>query len=407
MLKLVQFNPVVGFGSTGRIVEQIGQFVQSKGWQSHIVYSGRPQGHSRSNLIQVGTSWDTYNHAIQTRLFDKHGLYSTNATRKLVQTLEKIEPDVIHFHNIHGYYLNYEIIIDYVNAYDIPVIWTFHDFWPITGHCSYFSDVECEKWKKTCFDCPKTSFYPKSYVDNSTFNFKKKKEVFTSIKNLTVTPVSEWAASLVRASFLANADIKPIYNGIDLGVFKQREFLSLKVKYGLQGKLVLLALATTWGKRKGWDDYIALAKRLNADTALVMIGVTEKQAKELPANVKTIKRTNDLNELVDWYNIADIVMNLSYQETFGLTTVEGFACGTPSIVYNRTASPELMTDDVGEVVEAGDIDGVVQAIQKIRLKGKESYMNACLGHVRDKFDANDRYADYLALYKEKLDGRKF
>lgn len=402
MPKLVQFNPVVGFGSTGRIAENIGNFVLDSGWESHIVYSGRPAAQSNSNLIRVGNKRDLYQHAIESRLFDNHGRSSKSATNRLVEKLDLIEPDVIHFHNIHGYYLNYEILVEYINKRTIPVIWTFHDFWPITGHCTYFSDVKCEKWKKHCFSCPKTAFYPKSFIDQSKFNFYHKKEVFTSIKDLTITPVSNWASGLIKQSFLGGYNVKTIYNGIDLKSFKPVSTESLRSKYNLGSKKVLLGLATTWGERKGWSDYIALANRLDEDYKIVMIGVSKLQAEHLPNNILGIERTNNLDELVEWYSLAEVVLNLSYQETFGLTTVEGFACGTPSIVYDCTASPELMEKGVGEIVNPGDIDAVVQAVYNIASNGKMHYMTQCISHVRKKFSDKDRYADYLNLYKAKL-----
>lgn len=402
MRKLIQFNPVAGFGSTGRIAEQIGDFAIENGWDSYIVYSGRPKAKSSSKLIEVGSKWDVISHAIETRLFDRHGLGSKNSTLKLTDLLEQLKPDVLHFHNIHGYYVNYEVLGAYINKSKIPVVWTFHDFWPMTGHCSYFSDVNCEKWKEECFDCPKTAFYPKSYLDNSKFNFNKKKKTFTSIENLTIVPVSKWAGTLVEQSFFKSTDIEVIYNGIDLEIFYPKKSASiLKEKLGLSGQFVIIALATTWGKRKGWFDYIKLVELLPSDITLLLVGVNKEQEKELPSAIKFMQKTNDINQLAELYTLADIVMNLSYQETFGLTTVEGFACGTPSIVYNKTASPELMNEHVGEIVEPGDLNDVLNAILKIKDKGKDSFQDKCLNHVREKFNAKDRYKDYLELYERK------
>ncbi len=402
MAKLVQFNPVVGFGSTGRIIENIGSFVIDRGWESHIAYSGRPTAQSKSNLIQVGNIRDVYRHAIESRLFDNHGQSSKSATKQLVKKLEAIEPSVLHFHNIHGYYLNYELLIDFVNSNNLPVVWTFHDFWPITGHCSYFSDIPCDKWKSKCHSCPKIGFYPKAYVDRSGRNFEHKKEVFSSIRNLIVTPVSEWASGLVRQSFLKDKEVRTIYNGIDLNIFKPVPETTIREQYRLEGKKILLALATTWGERKGWSDYIRLAGEISHEYVIVMVGVSPTQKKDMPGNILCIQRTNDVEELVSWYNTADIVMNLSYQETFGLTTVEGFACGTPGIVYNCTASPELMNDRVGEIVKAGDIDGVKLAIEKILCQDKSYYSGHCLELVKDKFNAKDRYTEYLTLYQSLI-----
>lgn len=405
---VVQFNPVVKNGSTGRITELIGNIAISRGWDSVIVYSGRPKNNSNSRLIQCGNYFDSVLHALETRLFDRHGLGSRRATKRLVKQLSLIKPDILHFHNIHGYYLNYGILTKYIVANNIPVVWTFHDFWPITGHCSYFSDIDCEKWVNQCNSCPKISYYPKSFgLDNSKNNYNLKKNLFSSISNLTIVPVSKWAASLVHRSFLKDKRVSPIYNGVDLSVFKPKGHQQeLKLKYGFDSNTkVLLALATTWGKRKGWFDYMKLVDLLPKDIKIVLVGVTQKQKEELPKAIITMARTESVIHLAELYSLADIVMNLSYQETFGLTTVEGFACGTPSIVYNCTASPELMTKDVGELVEPGDLDGVVKAIDSVLKNGKNYYSNNCIIRAKQLFSHTDRFNDYIDLYEEIISSK--
>lgn len=408
MPTVVQFNPVVKNGSTGRITEQIGDLALARGWDSLIVYSGRPKNVSNSRLIQCGNYLDSVLHAVETRLFDRHGLGSRRATKRLIRQLLELKPDILHLHNIHGYYINYEVLTNYIVANNIPVVWTFHDFWPITGHCSYFSDINCEKWINQCHSCPKISYYPKSLgFDNSKNNYKLKKKLFSSISNLTIVPVSKWAGSLVDKSFLRNKRVIPIYNGVDLSVFQpQGNQNELKLKYGFDSNCkVLLALATTWGKRKGWFDYIELAGMLPENIKIVLVGVTQKQKHELPASIITIARTESVTQLAELYSLADIVMNLSYQETFGLTTVEGFACGTPSIVYNCTASPELMSKDVGELVEPGDLDGVVNAINALLLRGKEFYSSNCIERAKMLFSHEDRFNDYIDLYEEIISSK--
>ena len=93
------------------------------------------------------------------------------------------------------------------------------------------------------------------------------------------------------------------------------------------------------------------------------------------------------------------MLNLSCEETFGLTTVEGFACGTPGIVLRATASPELVTPETGFVVEQGDVDGVLAAIEAIRSRGKAAFSSACRARALACFDKRERWADYLALYE--------
>lgn len=404
MPKIVQINPVVRNGSTGRITEQIGNLVLEKGWESFIAYSGRPKNISNSGLIQIGDYFDSVFHALETRLLDRHGLGSKKATFHFLNKLDNIKPDLIHLHNIHGYYVNYELLFRYISNRQIPVVWTFHDFWPITGHCTYFSDVKCEKWKTQCFKCPKIKYYPKSwFLDNSRENYIRKKLAFSQVADLTLVPVSRWAGSLLEKSFLGKNEIKVIYNGVDINQFEpKKEIDFLKTRLGLNGKFILMGLATTWGKRKGWSDYFKLAERLSSDCQIVLVGVTESQKRDLPVKITGIERTESVEQLAQLYSMADIVMNLSYQETFGLTTVEGFACGSPGIVYNSTASPELMSPEVGEIVEPGNINEVIGAIEKIKIKGKEHYSKNCRTHAIKFFSAQDRFNDYIDLYEQKL-----
>lgn len=402
MKKLLQINSVVNSGSTGRIAEEIGLTAIEAGWESYIAY-GRNERSSASELIKVGTERDIKLHGLQTRLFDRHGLGSKRATNELIRQIEVIEPNVIHLHNIHGYYINIEVLFHYLKNANVPVVWTFHDCWPITGHCSYFSYVGCEKWKSQCFECPQKSGYPASYfIDRSKKNYILKKELFNSLPNLTLVPVSQWLSGILEESFLQNYPIKVINNGINTEVFKPSESTDLHNKYQLENKFILLGVATSWEARKGLKDYIGLSKMLNSDFQIVLVGLTRKQREQLPENIIGVERTESVEELAEIYSSADIVLNLSYEETFGLTTVEGFACGTPGIVYNATASPELMNDSTGLIVEPGDINGLMKAIQEIKRNGKQSYTDACVNRAHRLYKKEDRYREYLELYQSLL-----
>ncbi|MCW1735272.1 glycosyltransferase family 4 protein [Anaerorudis cellulosivorans] len=402
MNKLLQINSVVNSGSTGRIAEEIGQTAIAAGWESYIAY-GRHARTSQSELIKIGSDWDIRMHGLQTRLFDRHGLASTAATREFVEQIKKIKPDIIHLHNIHGYYINIEILFRYLKDANIPVVWTFHDCWPITGHCAYFTFVECEKWKTQCFSCPQKKDYPSSYfLDRSKQNYTKKRKLFTSVHDMTIVPVSNWLADIVKQSYLKDYPIRVINNGIDVNVFSPQSRNNVRIKYGLADKFILLGVATEWGRRKGLHDFIELSKTLKDDEIIVLVGLKEDQIKILPENIIGITRTESTQELAEFYSSADVVMNISYEETFGLTTVEGFACGTPGIVYNTTASPELVDDSTGLIVDPGDIKGLVKAITQIKEKGKQSYSEACVKRAHRLYRKEDRYREYIELYKELL-----
>lgn len=197
-MKLLQINSIVNSGSTGRIAEEIGQTAIKAGWDSYIAYA-RKYGSSNSKLIKIGNNIDIKMHGLKTRMFDKHGLASKNATRNFITEIEKIKPDIIHLHNIHGYYINIEILFKYLKYSNIPIVWTLHDCWPITGHCTHFAFIGCEKWKSQCNNCPQKNSYPSSWLfDRSEKNFNLKKELFTSLPNLTLVPVSKWLAGIAN-----------------------------------------------------------------------------------------------------------------------------------------------------------------------------------------------------------------
>jgi len=395
---LLQINTVVNFGSTGRIAEDIGVMAINHGWRSYIAY-GRFGRNSQSELVDINSILGFHTHVFQTRLFDRHGLGSKKSTEKLVALIKQLKPNLIHLHNLHGYYLNIEVLFSFLSIADIPVVWTFHDCWPITGHCVYFDFVKCDKWKHECGSCIQKHRYPASYwFDRSTDNFRLKRKLFNSVKNLTIVTVSNWLAGVVRQSFLANVPLVTINNGIDTTVFKRVISHNVRKKYNLEDKFVILGVASSWDYRKGLDDFIELSRYLDGNCAIILIGLNKQQLNRIPNNILGLSRTDNIEELVDFYNIADVFFNSSLEETFGLTTIEAMACGTPSIVYNNTACPEALSDDTGFIVDKKDLSGVIQAIETVRKRSKDYYSNACIQRVGDLYDKNERYLDYLELY---------
>lgn len=402
MPTLLQINSVVNSGSTGRIAEEIGLTVMNNGWQSYIAY-GRNERPSNSELVKIGTELDIKLHGLLTRLFDKHGYGSKNATVQLIKKIREINPNIIHLHNIHGYYLNIGVLFEYLSEINIPVVWTFHDCWPITGHCSYFDYIKCYKWKKQCYECPQVRKYPSSILfDNSRSNYRYKKMHFTSLRNLTIVPVSDWLSGIVSESFLSKYQVRRIFNGIDLDLFRPSSSFVKRNKLGIDSKFMILGVASTWCERKGLADFLKLSKLIACDEIIVLIGLNRKQIDILPNNIIGLERTENIQQLVELYSESDVVLNLSVEETFGMTTVEGFACGTPGIVYNCTASPELISPETGFIIEQGDLTGVISAINIIKEKGKAHYANACRERAVKLYNKDDRYNEYLELYNQLL-----
>jgi putative colanic acid biosynthesis glycosyltransferase len=399
---LLQINTTINSGSTGRIAEEIGKLVIQNGWNSYIAY-GRNKQTSKSIPIKVGTDLELKLHGLQTRLFDNHGFASKNATLKLVNRINEIKPDIIHLHNLHGYYLNIEILFNYLSISDIPIIWTFHDCWPMTGHCTHFDFIGCKKWKTQCFCCPQKSIYPASFfIDRSRNNFNAKKKLFTSSKNLTIVPVSNWLGGIVQQSFLADIPMRVIHNGVDTDFFSPRNKTNIRAKYNLDTKFIILGVASVWSPQKGLYDFVELSKQIDTETIIVLVGLSRQQIQNLPANIIGISRTENIQELVELYSSANLYVNTSIEETFGLTTAEALSCGTPAVVYNATACPEVINESTGFVIEKNNIKELLQVVNFVKANGKGNYSENCIKRIKDRFNKDDKYQEYLDLYDQLL-----
>lgn len=404
MPKLLEITAAYNCGAPGRIVEQIGVLAKGRGWDVYAVHGVRHSNFSQLTTLCKVTPEQERNHALRSYLLDEHGLGSRHYTEQVVKRIKELDPDVIHLHNLHGYYINYEVLFRYLKEAKKPIVWTFHDFWAITGHCAHFDFNGCTKWQTLCHDCEHHREYPFSFIGRSRRNYLLKKQSFTGLENVTLVPVSKWVGSILSQSYLKEYPIHVIYNGIDTKMFYPK-MSDIRRHLGVEGKFVLLGVAFPWGRMKGLEDYIELRKHLSENNVIVMVGLTKKQIEALPKGIIGIERTQSQNELAEYYSMADITLNLSYQETFGMTTVEGMACGTPGIVYNKTASPELVSPETGFVVEPRDIKGIVEAIRQIKSNGKAFYSENCRKRVLDNFDKDVRFVDYVDLYDSLINIR--
>lgn len=401
-MKVLQINVTSNWGSTGRIVEDIGNLIKKSGDESYIAY-GRNNNPSNSITIKVGNDSEIYFHILATRLLDRHGLASKKGTKELIKEIIKINPDIIHLHNIHGYYLNYKILFEYLSKTNITIVWTLHDCWAYTGHCAFYSYENCNRWKTECHHCPQLKKYPISwYKDRSRKNFIDKLKAFTSIKNMTLVPVSNWLGKEIESSFLKKYPVKVIHNGIDLNVFcPQKPFKTIN-NIPINDKFVILGVASVWDDRKGLADYIQLRKLLPAEFIIVLIGLNQQQISKLPPGIIGISRTNNSQELAQYYSTADVYANFSVEETFGLTTCESLACGTPVIVYNATACPEIVSEETGYITDIKDFNSIRDKIYAIKNKGKESYSIACRRRAEMLYNKEYCYSQYIKLYKSLI-----
>ena len=407
MGKLLQINPVIREStSTGRIMREIGDLAISSGWDSYIVFSrardGRGKG-LRSRPVPVGCKLDLLLHFLATRLFDAHGLASKFATKRFIHEIRRIDPDVIQIHNIHGYFLNYNILFRYLKESLKPVVWTVHDCWLFTGHCYHYAAAGCSKWKTGCGQCPQKKSFPKSILfDRSRKNYEDKKNAFTSLGDrLTIVTVSDWMRLQMQESFLKGSRFKVINNGIDLDVFKPSTMVESPIGIQADGKKIILGVTSIWLKEKGLDDFIRLAAKLDDDKVVVLIGkMTHEQKESLPDSVITLERTDNTSILAAMYSSALALVNPTWQDNYPTVNMEAAACGTPVITYRTGGSPESVEDGrTGFVVNQGDTDGIIAAIRKIESTDREEWRERCRTFAVKRFNKKDRYKDYIDLYE--------
>lgn len=402
-MKILQINSTVNFGSTGRIAEEIGKKIKSKGGNSYIAF-GRNANNSESKLIKIGNKIDQFLHLFNTRIFDTHGFHSKKATQNLIDEIIQINPDIIHLHNIHGYYLNIDILFNYLSRANKPIVWTLHDCWAFTGHCCHFIRVDCMKWVTGCNNCPLIRYYPQSYfLDNSTNNYINKKELFNKPKIMAVVTVSKWLNRELNKSFLNSFSSEVIYNGVNLEIFQPKNQDDLKLKFGFEDKKIILGVANVWSDLKGLNDFLDLSKFIDKNTIIILIGLSKSQINKLPPNIIGIQRTSDQHQLAEYYSMADVFICSSIAESFGLVIAESIACGTPAIVYNTSAMPELIQEGVGYIVERGDLNEVYNKIKTVFKKSKKSYSNSCREFAINNFDENISYEKYYQLYASLLE----
>jgi putative colanic acid biosynthesis glycosyltransferase len=403
MPTLVQINTVVNYTSTGRIAEGIGTAAIAAGWRSVIAFGRHPRP-SASETIDLGDRLGTLVHVMATRLADRHGLHSRRATRRLVQSLERLEPDVIHLHNLHGYYLDYPLLFRHLRAADCPVVWSLHDCWPFTGHCCYFDAAGCTRWVDGCHRCPLIRSYPASLLaDRSAANWADKRRAFVGMPRLHLVTPSRWLAAQVARSFVGHHPCDTIPYGIDIETFRPVSGDELLRRYPFQRQHLVLAVASEWDPRKGLEHVVALRPLLPRETFdIAIVGVTRKEAARLPAGIIPILRTDSTAELAALYSRAAVFVNLTLADNFPVTNLEALACGTPVVTYDSGGSPEAIDADTGTVVPRGDVVAAARAVERIAGNDRAAARRRCRERATGMFRLETQYDRYVDLYRRLL-----
>lgn len=400
-MRILQINATCGVSSTGRIAADIHHLLIQQNHESLVAYARKTTKKCPDQLHFAGTI-NFVIHVLYTFITDRHGFASRLATKRLLQAIDQYKPDLIHLHAIHGYYVNIALLFDYLAEKKLPVVWTLHDCWSFTGHCAYYDYSGCQKWRTQCEHCPSLRDYPISLLlDNSRQNYIDKKRLFTSLTDLTLVTPSQWLAGELALSFQSQTKCVVINNGVNLETFEPIPS-NFRSNHHLDGKFLILGVASVWDRRKGLDYFLELAKRLPSDCCIILVGLSKHQKNKLPANMIGLTRTDSVRQLAELYSTADVFVNPTLEDNYPTTNLEAMSCGTPVVTFQTGGSVESLDAKTGHIAKRGDLDDLLEKIMLVKANGKSLYTKACRDKAVAEFDRADKYQQYIDLYKSIL-----
>jgi glycosyltransferase involved in cell wall biosynthesis len=404
-MKIAQVDVNYNLTSTGKIVAQLVSGLEEMG-HSAIACYGRGPDFEAKNVHKISSNAEVLLHVLGTRLTGLTDHFSPLSTRRLIGHLENFRPDVVHLHDLHGYFLNIPLVVDFLKINRIPTVWTFHCEFMYTGKCGYAFD--CEKWKTECGVCPSLKEYPKSlFFDFTTHMFHEKQKMFSNFEKLYLVAPSEWLANRMRKSIVKDKPIGVIHNGLDINIFRRRLTTKIKSHLGLTNEFIILSVgADLMSERKGGKWVLELAKR-NSDKNIffVMVGV-DKEPDQIPSNVKVISRVLDQDILAEYYSMADVLLLTSERETFSMVCAESLACGLPIIGFDSGAPKEVALPGFGKFVPYGDIGALETLLSSVKagqagLKSPEE----CERFARDRYSKESMIKSYVSIYQKLINNQ--
>jgi len=391
-LKVVQINSVYGIGSTGAIAQNIGKVLSENGIENYVFYSGGIKTAEKRGIKYMSNFFVKCNAGLA-KILGNYGFNTFFGTIKLIRKINKINPDIVQIHNIHGHNVNLSIFFKYLKKKNVEVIWTFHDCWAFTGYCPFFSKEDCNKWQTMCDKCPRASEFS-FFSDKSKKQYLRKRKALTSVDKLLIITPSKWLAELVKKSYFKDYEVRVINNGIDLDIFKPTKS-DYREKYGLQNKRIILS-----SPKGHTEPFKELNELIDKEKfAIVLLGVSKEEAKNLPDNILSLPKIRNKEEMAKWYTLADVFVNLSLEDNFPTVNIESLACGTPVVTYDTGGGPEIIDENTGITVPPRDVAAAWDAVKEV-LKGESSEAK-CIERARALYNAKDRFNDYYELYKEK------
>lgn len=398
-MKIAFVNDTYGTGSIGRLTKELAEFLIKHGHEVMCFYA---QGSSSATYCaKISTRNKQMVHAVLSRITGLQGYFSCSSTQGLIRRLEDFHPDIVQLQNLHSNYININILGNYLKSNNIATVITLHDCWFFTGKCTYFVASDCKKWMDRCGKCPQLysdNVNPTIFFDTTRKCLKDKQNWFAENRKLGVVGVSQWITNEAKKSIYKHNEITCIYNWVDQDVFYSRKNIDC-AKLRLPQKKIILMVSTNLSEVKGYKELIYLSDNLSEEYQLVYIG-KNKGNLPIPKRVIYIKHTDSAEQLAEYYSIADVCVNTTKYETFGMVTAEALSCGTPVIVYRNTASPELVGDRCGVVVDS--VEDIIKAVHYVTKQNREETRKACIQWSKDTFDKENKIRDYVRFYENLI-----
>ena len=386
--------------STGKIVHQLKNYLTKTNDIVPYVAYGRGINIKEKNVYKFSIDTETKVHALLTRISGLTGFFSPLSTLNLIRYMRRIKPDVIHIHEIHGYFVNWMRIVKYAIKHNVRVVWTFHCDFMITGRCGVSN--ECTRWKKGCGKCPDLKKYPRSLMlDFSRLMYNQKKNNLIKIKDLCITTPSKWLSDKVSETYLKHKRIEVVPNGIDTEVFKPRRDRDLDFPFDITKKRVLLFVAPNpFSEQKGGKYALTLAKDLTHYNTYVIIIGDDIKSPLFKDSYAILPKIMDQEMLANYYSLAEFTLILSKTETFSLVTAESLACGTPVIGFDSLGPSEIALKGMGLFVKYGDYEGLKSNIIESLTKKKRFLSNDLLvTHIIKNYSIQAMVNNYVKLYR--------
>lgn len=399
-MKVLQINAVYGYSSTGIIVKDIQQCCMDNGIDAYVAFQ-KGHGIPNSHTYEIGHVYDHKLHALLSRVAGKQAYFSNSATKGLLKYIDDIQPDIVHLHNLHNNYINLNMLLDYLAKKNISTVITLHDCWYYTGGCFHYTTAGCNRWRTGCGNCPKQKLdTPALLYDASAAILQDRIKYISVIKNLMIVGVSEWIANECKASKLAMKNVTFIRNGCDLSVFKPSSS-DLRRELELNDKFVVLGPASKWLdpiNRQALDYFVS---HMDDDSVLLLFGSNGG----LPIRSSKIKMygyTYNREALARLYSMADVMVNVSREDTLSSLNIECQACGTPVVAYDATGIKETICPQGGFVVESGDFKSLFNMVSQVKACKKDYFGTICTDWISEYFDRGNNYLKYVELYKSIL-----